>query len=57
MSTALENLLVRHLEAGTIPGAVAVLAPPAGDPEVVAVGTTSLDGPAMRADAIMRISR
>ncbi len=56
MSTALENLLVRHLEAGTIPGAVAVLAPPAGDPEVVAVGTTSLDGPAMRTDALMRIT-
>jgi CubicO group peptidase (beta-lactamase class C family) len=54
VSTALEGLLRRHVEAGTIPGAVAVLG--SGDSvEVVAVGRAEVDGRAMREDAIMRI--
>lgn len=55
MSSALEDLLVRHIEAGTIPGAVAVRAPVAGEPELVAVGVSRIGGPALRTDAIMRI--
>jgi CubicO group peptidase (beta-lactamase class C family) len=51
--TALEDLLVRHVEAGTIPGAVAVLG--SGDVEVVASGVASINGGPMRQDAIMRI--
>jgi CubicO group peptidase (beta-lactamase class C family) len=51
--TALEDLLVRHVEAGTIPGAVAVLG--SGDVEVVAAGVASINGGPMRQDAIMRI--
>jgi CubicO group peptidase (beta-lactamase class C family) len=53
VTTALEDLLVRHVEAGTIPGAVAVLW--SGDVEVVAAGVASIDGGPMRQDAIMRI--
>lgn len=53
MSAALRELLVRHVEAGTIPGAVALVG--AEDVEVVTAGTASVGGPAMRADAIMRI--
>ena len=51
--TALEDLLVRHVEAGTIPGAVAVLG--SGDVAVVAAGVASINGGPMRQDAIMRI--
>ena len=51
--TALEALLVRHVEAGTIPGAVAVLG--SGDVAVVAAGVASINGGPMRQDAIMRI--
>ena len=54
MTTALEELLFRHVEAGTIPGAVAVLASP-DDAEMVATGMASVGGPPMRDDAIMRI--
>ena len=54
MTTALEALLLRHIEAGTIPGAVAVLAS-SGDVEVVAAGLASVGGEPMRDDAIMRI--
>lgn len=50
----LEAFLVRHVEAGTVPGAVAVLG--GRDPEVVAVGYASVGGDPMRDDAIMRIS-
>ena len=53
MTTALQRLLSRHIEAGTIPGAVAVLG--TGDVEVVAAGTASLGGERLREDAIMRI--
>ena len=53
VTTALEDLLVRHVEAGTIPGAVAVLG--SGDVEVVAAGVASINGGPMRQDAIMRI--
>ena len=53
VTTALEDLLVRHVEAGTIPGAVAVLG--SGDVEVVAAGVASINGGPMRDDAIMRI--
>lgn len=54
MSTALERLLRRHVEDGTIPGAVAMLGG-RGEVEVVAVGAAEVDGSAMREDAIMRI--
>jgi CubicO group peptidase (beta-lactamase class C family) len=53
MSTALEDLLLAHVERGTIPGAVAVLG--SRDVAPVAVGVAELDGRAMREDAIMRI--
>jgi CubicO group peptidase (beta-lactamase class C family) len=49
----LEGFLVRHVEAGTVPGAVALRG--GADPEVVAVGVASVDGDPMRDDAIMRI--
>jgi CubicO group peptidase (beta-lactamase class C family) len=49
----LEALLVRHVEAGTVPGAVALRG--ARDPEVVAVGVGSNGGKPMREDAIFRI--
>ena len=54
MSTALEDLLVRHVETGTIVGAVALLGR-GEDVEVAAIGAASDDGRPMRADAIMRI--
>ena len=49
----LEAFLVRHVEAGTVPGAVALRG--GSDPEVVAVGVASVDGDPMRDDAIMRM--
>jgi CubicO group peptidase (beta-lactamase class C family) len=52
--TALEDLLVRHVETGTIPGAVALLGR-GDDAEVAAIGAASGDGRPMRADAIMQI--
>jgi CubicO group peptidase (beta-lactamase class C family) len=51
--TALKEMLVRHVGAGTVPGAVALLA--SGDVEVVAAGVASIGGGPMRDDAIMRI--
>jgi CubicO group peptidase (beta-lactamase class C family) len=51
--TALQELLQRHVEAGTVPGAVALRG--GRDPEVVAAGVVSVDGDPMRDDAIMRI--
>jgi CubicO group peptidase (beta-lactamase class C family) len=51
--SAVEDLLARHIAAGTIPGAVAVLG--REQPEVVATGTAAVDGPPLRDDAIMRI--
>ena len=49
----LERFLVRHVEAGTVPGAVALRG--GRDPELVAVGAASVNGDPMRDDAIMRI--
>jgi CubicO group peptidase (beta-lactamase class C family) len=54
VTTALQDLLVRHVETGAIPGAVALLGR-GDDVEVVAIGVASEEGRAMRADAIMRI--
>ena len=54
MTTALEDLLARHVETGTIQGAVALLGR-GDDVEVAAVGVASDDGLPMPADAIMRI--
>ena len=53
MASELERFLVRHVEAGTVPGAVAVRG--GRDPEVVAAGVASVEGDPMRDDAIMRI--
>jgi len=53
VSTELRELIVRHIEAGTIPGGVALLG--AGDVEVVSAGMASIDGGPMAEDAIMRI--
>jgi CubicO group peptidase (beta-lactamase class C family) len=54
VTTALEEMLVRHVAAGTIPGAVAVLGQ-GDDPEIVASGAASVGGEPMPEDAIMRI--
>ena len=53
MVSELEGFLVRHIESGTVPGAVALRG--GADPEVVAAGVASIDGDPMRDDAIMRI--
>jgi CubicO group peptidase (beta-lactamase class C family) len=53
MTSALEELLLRHVEAGTVPGVVALIG--SGDVEVVAAGVASTGGEPMRTDAIMRI--
>lgn len=53
VSTALRELLIRHVSAGTIPGAVALLG--AGNAEVVTAGVASAGGGRMGEDAIMRI--
>jgi CubicO group peptidase (beta-lactamase class C family) len=53
VTAALEELLRRHVESGTVPGAVALLG--AGDAAVVAVGVAAVGGRPMRDDAIMRI--
>jgi len=55
MSSPLEQLLQRHVEAGTIPGATAVMGAVDAEPHVVAVGSAAVGGPPMRAEAIMRI--
>ena len=54
MTTPLEDLLARHVENGTIQGAVALLGR-GDDVELAAVGVASDDGRPMPADAIMRI--
>ena len=54
VSSALEALLRRHVEAGTIPGAVAALGS-GSRAEVVAVGAASVAGTAMPENAIVRI--
>jgi CubicO group peptidase (beta-lactamase class C family) len=53
MVSELEGFLVRHVGAGTVPGAVALRG--GRDPELVAAGVASVDGDPMRDDAIMRI--
>jgi CubicO group peptidase (beta-lactamase class C family) len=53
VSTALRELLIRHVDAGTIPGGVALLG--TGNAEVVTAGVASIGGGPMGADAIMRI--
>ena len=53
VSTALQELLMRHVDAGTIPGGVALLG--AGKAEVVTAGVMSIGGGPMGEDAIMRI--
>jgi CubicO group peptidase (beta-lactamase class C family) len=53
VSTTLRELLVRHVDAGTVPGAVALLG--AGNVEVVTAGVASIGGGPMGEDAIMRI--
>ena len=53
MASELEGFLARHVEAGTVPGAVALRG--GRDPEVVAAGVASIGGDPMRVDAIMRI--
>jgi CubicO group peptidase (beta-lactamase class C family) len=50
----LQDLVSRHVAAGTVPGVVALLGR-AGALEVVAAGVTSLSGPPMQQDTIMRI--
>jgi len=53
VSRALQELLNRHVAAGTIPGGVALLG--AGNAEVVTAGVASIGGGPMGEDAIMRI--
>jgi CubicO group peptidase (beta-lactamase class C family) len=53
VSTALQELLNRHVLAGTIPGAVALVG--AGNAEVAAAGVASINGGPMRENAVFRI--
>jgi CubicO group peptidase (beta-lactamase class C family) len=53
VATALRELISRHVESGTMPGAVALLG--AEEPEMVTVGVASIGGAPMAADAIMRV--
>jgi hypothetical protein len=53
VSTALRELLIRHVDVGTVPGGVALLG--AGDAGVVTAGVASIGGAPMGKDAIMRI--
>lgn len=57
--SALTEVLQRHVDGGTIAGAVAILSRPGGDGlrerEVVAVGEQALGGPPMRPDAMMQV--
>jgi len=54
VTRALKALVARHVEIGTIPGAVALLGR-GDDVEMAAVGVASDDGRPMPADAIVRI--
>jgi CubicO group peptidase (beta-lactamase class C family) len=49
----LSDWIARHVEAGTVPGAVALLG--RDRPEVVAAGVAAMGGAPLREDAIMRI--
>jgi CubicO group peptidase (beta-lactamase class C family) len=53
VSAALRELLIRHVDTGTIPGAVALLG--AGNARVVTAGMASVGSGPMGEDAIMRI--
>jgi CubicO group peptidase (beta-lactamase class C family) len=53
VSTILQELLIRHVNVGTIPGGVAVLG--AGNADVVTAGVASIGGEPMGEDAIIRI--
>ncbi len=53
MTSALQDLLERHVASGTVPGVVASLG--TADPEIVAAGALSIGGLPMPADAIMQI--
>jgi CubicO group peptidase (beta-lactamase class C family) len=53
VNNALRELLIHHVDAGTIPGGVALLG--AGNVEVVTAGVASIGGGPMGQDAIMRI--
>src|SRR3954467_6772833 len=53
MVSALEAFLVRHVETGTVPGAIALRG--GGDPEIAVAGLASIGGDPMRDDAIVRI--
>ena len=52
MTASLGDLLRRHVEAGTVPGAIGLLG--VDEPEIVAVGVAAVGGP-LRSDAIVRI--
>src|SRR5919201_3136042 len=53
MTSALQDLLERHVASGTVPGVVASLG--TAEFKIVAAGAMSVGGARMRADAIMRI--
>ncbi|MET0520841.1 MAG: serine hydrolase domain-containing protein, partial [Jiangellaceae bacterium] len=53
MTSALQDLLERHVASGTVPGVVASLG--TAELEIVAAGAMSVCGAPMRADAIMRM--
>jgi CubicO group peptidase (beta-lactamase class C family) len=53
MTSALQDLLDRHVTSGTVPGAVAALG--TAEPEISAAGVMSVGGVPMPVDAIMRI--
>src|SRR6266545_3388933 len=53
MTSALQDLLERHVASGTVPGVVASLG--TAELKIVAAGAMSVRGAPMRADAIMRM--
>ncbi|GIH03860.1 serine hydrolase [Rhizocola hellebori] len=53
MTSALQDLLERHVASGTVPGVVASLG--AAEPEMAAAGAMAVGGAPVRTDAIMRI--
>jgi CubicO group peptidase (beta-lactamase class C family) len=53
MTSALQDLLERHVASGTVPGVVASLG--TAEFKIVAAGAMSVGGAPMRADAIMRM--
>jgi hypothetical protein len=53
MTSALHDLLERHVASGTLPGVIASLG--TADLKIVAAGAVSVGGAPMRADAIIRI--